>query len=170
MIHGGIDGYSRLVVFLRASTNNRSETMTVAFMRGPSTYGVPSRVRSDHGLENVGVAAFMIGYRGPRRGSIITGRSVHNQRIERLWRDLFQSCTGVFHRFFCIWRRQGNCTFLMRPSCGHFTMCTSRGFRGQWTSSVMLGTTTDSGLNQGDPHVNCFKGDHRASWSKQQGH
>ena len=41
----------------------------------------------------------MIGYRGPRRRSIVTGRSVHNQRIERLLRDLFLSCTGVFHRF-----------------------------------------------------------------------
>ena len=100
MIHGGIDGFSRLVVFMRVATNNRSDTMTDGFMRGCSQYGVPSRVRSDHGLENLGVAAFMISYRGPRRGSIITGRSVHNQRIERLWRDLYQSCTGVFHRLF----------------------------------------------------------------------
>ena len=89
-----------MAVFLAASLNNRAETMTAAFMRGASNYGVPSRVRSDHGLENLGVAAFMISYRGPRRGSIITGRSVHNQRIERLWRDLYQSCTGVFHRLF----------------------------------------------------------------------
>ena len=100
VIHGGIDGYSRLVVFLSAATNNRSETMTDAFMKGASTYGVPSWIRSDHGLENLGVAAFMIAHRGPRRGSIITGRSVHNQRIERLWRDLYQSCTGVYHRLF----------------------------------------------------------------------
>jgi len=100
VIHGGIDGYSRVITFLRVASNNKSATMLASFMAGTSKYGTPSRVRSDHGLENTGVGAFMIGYRGTGRGSFITGRSVHNQRIERMWRDMSRSCTHVFADLF----------------------------------------------------------------------
>ncbi|CAL8397689.1 unnamed protein product [Boreogadus saida] len=47
VIHGGIDGYSRLVVFLRASSNNRSSTVLESFVNAVDRYGVPSRVRTE---------------------------------------------------------------------------------------------------------------------------
>ena len=58
------------------------------------------RVRSDKGLENVKVAEFMLAYCGFDRGSMITGSSVHNQRIERLWRDMFTVAIFPFYQLF----------------------------------------------------------------------
>ena len=84
VIHGGIDGFSRMVVFLNLATKNRAKTVLDSFMPATERYGVPSRVRCDHGVENLDVAAFMITCRGENRGSCSTGKSVHNQRIERL--------------------------------------------------------------------------------------
>ncbi len=54
------------------------------------------------GGENRGVASYMIGHpeRGPGRGSAITGQSIHNQRIKRLWRDLFAGCISYFYSLF----------------------------------------------------------------------
>lgn len=54
--------------------------------------------RLDHGLENIGVADYMMAAR--RQKSFFTGTSVHNQRIERLWRDVFQQSIEPFHSKF----------------------------------------------------------------------
>lgn len=64
VIHGGIDGFSRLVTFLGASDNNRAETVTALFDRAIGARGVPSRVRADYGGENLGVKDRMESLRG----------------------------------------------------------------------------------------------------------
>lgn len=100
VIHGGIDGYSRKIVYLHCSTNNRADTVVGLFQQAVEDHGLPSRVRSDMGVENVDVARFMIHNRGLNRKSIITGSSVHNQRIERLWLDVKRAVVRRFHALF----------------------------------------------------------------------
>ncbi|KAA0710510.1 hypothetical protein E1301_Tti012592 [Triplophysa tibetana] len=87
IIFGGVDGYSRKVLYLNAANNNRALT-AYNFSVGVQKFGLPSRVRGDQGVENVQIARFMFTSRGTDRGSFISGKSVHNQRIERLWRDV----------------------------------------------------------------------------------
>ncbi|KAG8918181.1 hypothetical protein FRC02_002558 [Tulasnella sp. 418] len=100
VIHGFIDGYSRLITGLKASNNNHASTVLDLFLKASSQYGVPSRLRGDHGVENVQVAAFMELHRGSHRGSYIWGRSVHNVRIERLWVDVTTQFRSKWADFF----------------------------------------------------------------------
>jgi hypothetical protein len=121
VIHGGIDGYSRLIVFLQASTNNRADTVFRLFQEAIATYNIPSRVRSDKGLENIEVGWFMIQVRGTNRGSILTGSSVHNQRIERLWREVDRVLVSRFRNIF-LFLEQSNvfiCTDEIHLYCLH---------------------------------------------------
>lgn len=55
--HGGIDGYSRSIVYLHCSTSNKASTVLSQFSTAVVRHGLPDRVRSDLGGENVGVGS-----------------------------------------------------------------------------------------------------------------
>ena len=103
----GIDGYSRLVTYLHCSDNNLASTVLQCFTGAVSQYGYPSRVRCDLSVENVDIARVVIGHRGTGRGSIITGSSTHNQRIERLWRDVRRVVIRQYQNLFNHMERYG---------------------------------------------------------------
>ena len=76
-----MDGCTRIPVYLKANTNNQSDTVLNLFLEAVQEYGLPSRVRSAMGHENVEVSMFMLQHkeRGPDRGGMIVGRSVQHE-------------------------------------------------------------------------------------------
>lgn len=100
VIHGGIDGFSRTIVYLGCHPNNKANTVIGLFANAVRQFHVPCRVRCDHGTENIEVAKWMLHHHGTASNPVLAGRSVHNQRIERLWRDAIQSFIGMYKRLF----------------------------------------------------------------------
>ncbi|XP_072025022.1 LOW QUALITY PROTEIN: uncharacterized protein [Amphiura filiformis] len=107
VIHGGIDGYSRFLTFLKVSPNNRMSTVLQHFLLEAATEcGVPSRVRVDKGGEDNDLCNIMDYLRGQGRGSFIRARSVHNQRIERAWVDVWNGVTNLYYGIFHFFEQQ----------------------------------------------------------------
>lgn len=102
VVHGVIDGFSRYIVSLRVATNNRKSTVAAFFMEAVDQLdrGLPLRVRGDRGGENRDVAKIMYRARGVDSGAFISGRSVHNQRIERLWGNVNPAVLHQFKELF----------------------------------------------------------------------
>ena len=65
--HDAVDGYSRVIPYLKVAGNNSSETAFSGFMLGLDRYGLPSRVRCDEGGENVLIAEYMISHEAVSR-------------------------------------------------------------------------------------------------------
>ena len=103
VIHGCMDGYSRRIMFLRCSANNLAETVLELFLDAVRMDGNlwPSRIRVDNGVENVLVCDAMIQARGEgRRVALLRDLPLTNQRIERLWRDVFRCVCHLYYYIF----------------------------------------------------------------------
>ena len=96
VIHGAIDGFSRTIIYLKCCDNNRALTVLESFTCAVSQFGLPDRVRSDYGGENTEVWKYMIAAHDLDYRSVITGSSVHNERVERLWRDVHRCIVSPF--------------------------------------------------------------------------
>jgi hypothetical protein len=84
----GVDGCTRTITHLKIADNNEALTTFEAFMSGVEKYGLPDRVRTDHGGENILILRLMLRMRGLNRGSAMTGPSTSNTRAERMHRDV----------------------------------------------------------------------------------
>ena len=100
MIHHGIDGFSRLVVFSGCSPNNRAETVHLLFRGALPKYGRPLRIGTNHCGENIDIWRNMIAAKGEESKPVLVGKSVHNQRIERHNRALNEQLTSIFREEF----------------------------------------------------------------------
>ncbi|XP_039865499.1 uncharacterized protein LOC120719994 [Simochromis diagramma] len=98
VVHGAIDGYSRMLMFLQCSSNNRAETVKALFTAAVGQFGRPLHIRTDHGGENAQIWEDMRASRG--ESSVLMGSSVHNQRIERFNRDLNNNCSRIYAPIF----------------------------------------------------------------------
>lgn len=100
VVHGAIDGFSRTIIYLSCSTDNKSQTVFQLFLDSLPTFKCLRRIPSDQGTENIDVARWMFNHFGPSARPFLTGLSVHNQRIERLWKDVNLYVTSCFSNLF----------------------------------------------------------------------
>ena len=112
VIHVGVDGFSRLIVYCKCCPSNKASTVLELFKEAKRKYGLPLKIRSDYGGENVEVWKYM--YRKHLNlDAVILGSSVHNQRIERLNRDVNTQVVNYYVNLFAFMEQRN----ILNPDC-----------------------------------------------------
>ena len=106
VVHAAIDGFSRTITYIECADNNQAETVLGFFLSGVSRFGLPDCVCSEHGGENTGVWRYTIVTHG-HYSFVLTGSSVHNEQVERLWRDVHRCIVSAFADTFRGLERDG---------------------------------------------------------------
>ena len=129
VIHGGIDGYTRIPVYLKCNDNNRAETVLECVESAVHEYGLPSRVRSDKARENTSVSLYVLQHplRGPGRGSMITGRAFTIRGLNDYGAIYLKALLTFITTFSIIWRIMA---YLIPQAEKMYSRCTTFIFRG----------------------------------------
>ena len=105
-IHGGIDGFSRRVLWLEVSTSNKMpEVIAKYYLDAVKRNGLPVNVKADDGTEHSLVQPIHLLLRNivgsdPDFESFSIVTSPANQRIEAFWSILLRDKIGWWKRFF----------------------------------------------------------------------
>ena len=91
--HGITCGGSKMAISMEMEDNKRASTVLLHYRNAVIKYGCPRVLRTDAGTENVLVGKFQLIAWGMGNGEFnnlpfLVGKFTHNQRIERLWRDV----------------------------------------------------------------------------------
>lgn len=100
-IHGGIDAWSRKIMWLRVCrSNNFPEIPASFYLECVAKHGgCPEKLRTDNGTENGIMATMQCVFRDDP-GAHLYGRSTANQRIEGWWSYLRRNRTTWWINFF----------------------------------------------------------------------
>ena len=96
-----------MVTYCRCSDNNRAQTVLLNFQQAEEEYGLPLKIRSDYGVEYAAVWRYMLEKRA-NSNALVVGSSVHNQRVERINRDVNQQVINRCYNEFLALDDAGN--------------------------------------------------------------
>ena len=107
-IHGGIDGFSREILWLIvATTNNDPLVVGNLFLHCVRQYGVdPRLLRMDNGTENI-YCKHLKSFFTNDEESYLNSVLIRNQRIEALWSRIKKFRTTWWIEFFMNMEKEG---------------------------------------------------------------